>query len=170
VVAEYKKFCESCGGKVAFPQEFLGKQVNCPHCGVATLLADPTTAANVSYQVPVNPAAPASAIEGEKASFWQRLKGTIELVAALVAIGGLCYAGYQYFKPSEEKLSAEEQYVLAHQYLEGNGTDKNVKRGGELLELAAEKGHVKSMGRIGHVCQGRQGWPEEGLWGGTQMV
>ena len=51
MVAEYKKFCESCGGKVAFPQEYLGKQVNCPHCQALTLLNDPAAAA-APQQVP----------------------------------------------------------------------------------------------------------------------
>ena len=107
---------------------------------LASLLAAPVAAAP----------APLTASPGEaKASFWQRFKGTIELVSALAAVIGLAYGAYQYFKPTEEKLPAEEQYALAHQYLEGNGTDKNVKRGGELLELAAQKGHVKSMVELG---------------------
>ena len=77
---------------------------------------------------------------------------------AFIAIAGLALAAYQHFKPSEEKLPAEEQYALAHQYLEGNGTDKNVKRGGELLELAAEKGHVKSMVELGmYAKEGKAG-------------
>jgi hypothetical protein len=147
-LADYKKFCESCGEKIAFPPEYLGQQVNCPHCGVLTLLNDPA-AASVPHQVPVTPAAPVAAVPEVKESLWQRFKGTIELIGGLIAIIGLGIGAWQYFKPSEEKLSAEKQYVLAHQYLEGNGTDKNVKRGGELLELAAQKGHVKSMVELG---------------------
>ena len=99
-VSEYKKFCESCGEKIAFPPEYLGHQINCPHCQALTLLNDPAAAA-APHQVP---ATPATAPE-IKESFWQRFKGTIELVGAFIAIIGLGIAGWQYFKPSEEKLS-----------------------------------------------------------------
>jgi len=157
-LADYKKFCESCGEKVAFPPEYLGQQVNCPHCGVLTLLNDPAAAA-APHQVPATPAAaPVAAVPEAKESFWQRFKGTIELIGAFVAIIGLGIGAWQYFKPSEEKLPAEEQYALAQQYLDGNGTDKNVKRGGELLELAAEKGHAKSMVELGmYAKKGKAG-------------
>ena len=147
-VSEYKKFCESCGEKIAFPPEDLGHQINCPHCGVATLLNDPAADAPAAT-LGVARAAPVSTAPEAKESFWQRFKGTIELIGGIIAIIGLGIAGWLYFKPSEEKLPAEEQYILAHQYLEGNGTEKNVKRGGELLEMAVEKGHVKSMVELG---------------------
>jgi len=164
-VSEYKKFCESCGEKIAFPAEYIGYQINCPHCQALTLLTDPAAAA-VPHQVPVAPvaapeipaAAPVAAVPEVKESFWQRFKGTIELIGAFVAIIGLGIGAWQYFKPSEEKLPAEEQYALAQQYLDGNGTEKNVKRGGELLEMAAEKGHVKSMVELGmYAKKGKAG-------------
>ena len=117
-MADYKKFCESCGEKIAFPLEYLGHQVNCPHCQALTLLSDPAAAA-VPHQVPATPAAapatpaaaPVGAFPEVKESFWKRFKGTIELVGAFIAIAGLALAAYQYFKPTEEKLPAEEQYA-----------------------------------------------------------
>ena len=149
-MADYRKFCESCGEKIAFPPEYLGQQVNCPHCGVLTLLNDPA-AASVPHQVPVTPAAVAPAAAGPEAkeSFWQRFKGNIELIGGIIAIIGLGIGAWQYFKPSEEKLSGGKQFALAHKYLDGNGTEKNVKRGGEPLEMATEKGHVLSMNSLG---------------------
>jgi TPR repeat protein len=126
---------------------------------VLTLLSDPAAAA-VPHQgpgssgrrspaTPNNHSAPVAAVPKAKESLWQRLKGTIELIGGLIAIIGLGIGAWQYFKPSEEKLSAEEQFALAQQYLDGNSTEKNVKRGGELLEMAAEKGHVESMNSLG---------------------
>ena len=110
-MSEYKKFCESCGEKIAFPAEYIGYQINCPHCQALTLLTDPTAAA-VPHQVPVTPAAaPVAAVPEVKESFWQRFKGTIELVGAFIAIAGVGMGAWQYFKPSEEKLPAEEQYA-----------------------------------------------------------
>ena len=44
-MSEYKKFCESCGEKIAFPAEYIGYQINCPHCQALTLLTDPDAAA-----------------------------------------------------------------------------------------------------------------------------
>ena len=56
-----KTFCKKCGGKIEFPDHARGATINCPHCGLETILSAATAAPIAAAPVTPPPAAAAPA-------------------------------------------------------------------------------------------------------------
>ena len=50
--------CSQCGGHIEFPAEGVGRAVNCPHCGLKTVLTGPGTASPAPGPAPAPETAP----------------------------------------------------------------------------------------------------------------
>ena len=56
-----------------------------------------------------------------------------------------------WFKRSAQQDLVDSQAILGHQYIHGDGIEKNLEKGLELLELAASKGHPHACFTLGNI-------------------
>ena len=56
-----------------------------------------------------------------------------------------------WFRKSAQQDLVDSQAILGHQYIHGDGIEKNLEKGIELLEIAASKGHCHACFLLGNI-------------------